>query len=138
MLETLPPPPLVDVARDSRGQGPRLRLAATRGAVQAADDRLKERGEPAIAYLRVIHFEGRELLLPHPVKVEVERTEEGSVSVFSPALEAFGLGDSHEQAVADLEDSLERLWIEFRDEPEDALHSSAQSLRRKLARIFER
>ncbi len=137
ILDTIPP--MVDVERDSRGRAPKLRLMEHQGLGHAADDRQSgQTWEPTIGYLRNVLLEGHEVPLMYPLKLEVERTGDGSISVFSPVLNLGGVGATYRDAVSDLTDSLERLWLEFRDEPYEALHPSAQALRKKLSKVFAR
>ena len=88
-----------------------------------------------IEYVNEVVVAGRQRSLPRPLKLEVEVTEEGA-SALSPLLGVGGAGDDVGHAVADVIDTAWRLWLEFRDEPEQRLHESALRTRALLSRIF--
>ncbi|MDB4984934.1 MAG: hypothetical protein JWN04_112 [Myxococcaceae bacterium] len=98
----------------------------------AGDDR------SGIAYLQRLSVGDATWVLPAPLKIEIESTEENTIAVFAPLLGVFGNGLDHEAAISDLADTALRIWLEFDGEPDESLHVSARELRRLLAPIFAR
>jgi hypothetical protein len=71
-----------------------------------------------------------------PIKIEVERTEDGGSIAFAPVLGIGGAGESVMQAIRDLVSTAHSVWEEFRSTPPDRLHPSAKAQLRQLESFF--
>lgn len=86
-------------------------------------------------YLSHVDAGGERHRCRYPLKVEIEKSDDGAV-VFAPAVSVGGAGENEAEAIADLSETLWALWIDLSHTPDEKLHDSARTLLGRLCYVL--
>jgi len=103
-------------------------------SVDEAGRASKLRWSPVV-YLQEVVLAGTRRSLEYPLKLEVAGEASGGYSVFAPAISVGGFGDTVQEAVRDLFETVWSLWESY-SVPDEELHASALASRERLRRAL--